>query len=120
MATTTVLFDIPTVRGIVTNPDSAAVTVVGADSGLIFCHTYTTNGTYTLPSLVNGKGKIFWFMNANTTSTLAITAPAGTMIANDGTGATNTSGADSGSWAMVVCDGTNYFCFEGSGTWTLS
>lgn len=120
MAVTKVMCDIPVIRCLATNTDTAAVTLVGADSGTMYMHTYTTNGTYTLPSLVDGKGKVFWFMNANTTSTLAITAPSAIMVMADSTGTTNTSGADSGSWAMVTCDGTNYFCFEGSGTWSAS
>ena len=120
MAATTTLFDIPAIRGLVVNADTASTTLVGADSGKMFLHTYTTNGTYTLPALAAGKGKVFWFMNANTTSTLAITAPSDCMIGSDDTYTTLTSDAVAGSCCMVVCDGTNYFCFEFSGTWSGS
>ncbi len=119
---TDTMFTIPVVRGIRTNPasgGSTAITVVGSDSGLIFANHNTSNVTYTLPSLADGKGKVFWFMNANTTSTLAITAPSTVMVLNDDIDATtNTCAADAGSLAMVTCDGTNYFCWEGKGTWT--
>jgi hypothetical protein len=120
MASTLTWFDIPATRGIVTNTDTASTTLVGADSGKMYMHTYTTNGTYTLPALTGGIGKVFFFNNANTTSTIAITAPSACMFANDATGTTNTCSAVSGSWCMVTCDGTNYYCFEGYGTWTLT
>jgi hypothetical protein len=121
---TQTLFTIPVIRGIDVNPlagGSASITVYAYDSGIMFLNHYTTNTTYTLPAVADGKGKMWWFMNANTTSTLAITAPAAIMVCNDNaTSTTNTCAADAGSWAMVVGDGTNYFCFEGSGTWTAS
>ena len=123
MATTETMFTIPVIRGISTTPAAGqtAQTLVGSDSGMIFITHNTANITYTLPSLANGKGKVFWFMNCNTTSTLAITAPSTSMVCNDSaTATTNTSDAVAGQWAMVTCDGTNYFCFEGSGTWTTS
>lgn len=129
MATTETMFTIPVVRGISTTPagGDTAQTLVGSDSGMIFITHNTSNITYTLPSLVNGKGKIFWFMNGNTTSTLTITAPTTSMIANNLVTATSsTCIADAGLWAMVVCDGTNYFCFSSGPTvataqsWTAS
>ncbi len=109
-------------RGIHVNTATAAYTLTRDDSGLFFLNQYTTNTTYTLPAVADGIGKIFFFMNANTTSTLAITSPtADTMVCNDdATATTNTCGADAGSWAMVIGDGTYYYCFEGSGTWTAT
>ena len=120
---TRVMFDIPMVRGldVLTNPaTTAGVTVVGADSGKVFCSTNTGATTYTLPSLVDGTGKIFWFFLTNTTGTMVITAPSACMIMNDTTGTTNTCAATAGSWVMVTCDGTSYYCFEGLGTWTAA
>ena len=106
-------------RGLHINTATAAYTLTADDSGVFFINQYTTNTTYTLPAVALGKGKWFWFMNANTTSTLAITAPANTLCLNDNaTATTNTSAADCGSWAMVIGDGTYWYCFEGSGTWT--
>ncbi len=109
-------------RGQHTNTATAAYTLTRDDSGVFFVNQYTTNTTYTLPAVADGKGCIFFFMNANTTSTLAITSPtADTFVCNDdATATTNTSGADCGSWAMVTGDGTYYYCWEGSGTWTAT
>ena len=109
-------------RGVHINTATAAYTLTRDDSGIFFINQYTTNTTYTLPACADGAGCIFFFMNANTTSTLAITSPtADTLCANDdATATTNTSAADCGSWAMVVGDGTYWYCFEGSGTWTAT
>jgi hypothetical protein len=124
MASTVVLSDIPTHRGLSINPDTGgetAITVVPADSGMVFVTEHTHATTYTLPTVALAKGKMFWFYNCGTaggTSTLAVTSPAADMFANDATGTTNTIDATFG-WCMVCSNGTNYFCFEGHGTWTL-
>ncbi len=124
---TETMFTIPVVRGISTNvAATTAQTLVASDSGMMFMNNSTGAMVYTLPTVALGKGKLYWFMNANTTGTLAITAPTTSMVCNDnGSATTNTSIAVAGLWAMVVCDGTNYFCFEGGsdGTeaaWTAS
>ena len=113
--------DIP-LRGIHVNTATAAYTLTRDDSGIFFLNQYTTNTIYTLPAIADSKGFIAFFMNANTTSTIAITSPtADTMVANDdATATTNTCAADCGSWALVIGDGTYYYCFEGSGTWTAT
>ncbi|GAF71174.1 unnamed protein product, partial [marine sediment metagenome] len=59
---------------------SASHTLVGSDSGVLFINKYTTTTTYTLPSLVDGKGKIFWFLNAQSTGEIAVTAPSDCMM----------------------------------------
>ena len=109
-------------RGIHVNTATAAYTLTRDDSGIFFLNQYTTNTIYTLPAIADSKGFIAFFMNANTTSTIAITSPtADTMVANDdATATTNTCAADCGSWALVIGDGTYYYCFEGSGTWTAT
>jgi hypothetical protein len=118
---TRVLFDIPVFRGTdtLTNPAAgAAVTVVGADSGKVFASTNTGLTTYTLPAVDVGKGKVWWFFLTNTSGTIAIASTAANMIMNDAVNVRNTSAATAGSWCMVVGDGTSYYCFEGSGTWS--
>ncbi len=124
---TDTFFTIPVVRGIRTNPasgGSTAIDVEAYDSGMIFINHFTTATTYTLPVVAEGKGKVFWFMNAQTTGTLVITSPTAIMVCNDNlTATTNTTDAVCGLWAMVVGDGTNYFCFEGGQTtaqWTAA
>jgi len=106
-------------RGYHTNTDTAAYTLTRDDSGIVFLNQYTTDTAYTLPACADGIGCIFWFMNANTTSTLQIISPtANTLVINDDATATNnTCTAVCGSWCFVIGDGTYWYCFEGSGTW---
>jgi hypothetical protein len=115
--------DIP-VRGISIQTAAAATaayTLVGSDSGVIFLNKYTTTTTYTLPSLTDGTGKIFWFYNAQSTGEIAITAPSDCMIGEDDVYTTLTTTSNtSGDGGFVVCDGTNYFFFALQGTWNGS
>jgi hypothetical protein len=115
--------DIP-IRGICINAladADASHTLVGSDSGTIFVNKYTTTTTYTLPSLVDGTGKIFWFFNAQSTGEIAITAPSDCMIGEDSTYTTLTTTSNtSGDGGFVVCDGTSYYFFALQGTWNGS
>ena len=114
------LTDLP-FRGIVINTLAAAaasIDVEASDSGVLFINKYTTKTTYTLPSLVEGKGKIFWFLNGQSTAEIAVTAPSDCMMGVDSTYTTlTTSTNSSGDNGFCVCDGTNYYFFALSGTW---
>jgi hypothetical protein len=115
-------FDIPFIRGIHRNTDTAAYTLTAADSGIVFINAYDTGAcTYTLPACSLGKGKCFWFYSGTTgaSSSIVITSPtANTLVCNDDALATTNTQADcAGEWAFVIGDGTYWYCFEGSGSW---
>jgi len=113
-------------RGISINALSSGVnafTLVPSDSGVIFVNkeTATSTTTYTLPAVALGKGKIFWFFNAQTTRAIAVAAPTAILVGLDSaTGTTATSDAVTGSAAFVVGDGTNYYLFVLKGSWTVA
>ena len=111
-------------RGISINTHAEAaisIDVVGSDSGVLFINKFTDGGTttYVLPSLVDGKGKMYWFLNGQSTREIAVTAPSDCMMGVDSTYTTlTTTSNSSGDCGFCVCDGTNYFFFALSGTWT--
>ena len=113
-------------RGLAINADADntnSFVLVGSDSGIIFINKETGTGviTYSLPSLVAGTGKIYWFYNAQTTQEIAITAPSDCMIGNTNTYTTlTTTSNDIGDSAFVTCDGTSYYFFAIAGTWSGS
>jgi hypothetical protein len=111
-------------RGISINTDSAAITVVPSDSGVIFVNKYTTgNCTYTLPTAANSAGKIFWFFNAQTAYAIVISDPssADVMFVGDDTAAdTATSPAETGHWCAVTSDGTSFYVLCGPVAWTAA
>lgn len=115
--------DIP-FRGIIINTLAEAdgsIDVEAYHSGTMFINKYTTITTYTLPSLVEGAGKIFWFLNGQSTAEIAVTAPSDCMMGVDDIYTTlTTSTNSSGDCGFCVCDGTNYFFFALSGTWAGS
>jgi hypothetical protein len=80
---------------------------------------YTTNTgavTFTLPAVATSNGVWFEFING-VDANMAITAPAGTLVSNDGTTATvaGTTGTFStashkiGASARVICDGAKWY-----------
>ena len=116
--------DIP-FRGIIINTHAEAdgsIDVEGYHSGTTFINKYTSaKTTYTLPSLVEGAGKMFWFLNGQSSQQIAVTAPSAIMMGVDGTYTTLTTTSNaSGDCGFCVCDGTNYFFFALSGTWVGS
>lgn len=115
-----------TFRGIIVNTHAEAdgsIDVEGYDSGTMFINKYSSGGTttYALPSLVDGTGKMFWFLNGQSTREIAVTAPSDSMMGVTETYTTlTTTSNSSGDCGFVVCDGTNYYFFAISGTWTGS
>lgn len=109
-------------RGIIINTHTegdGSIDVEAYDSGTLFINKFYTGGitTYTLPSLAEGKGKIFWFLNGQSTRHIRVTAPSACMMGVDGTYTTLTTSSSSGDCGFCVCDGTNYFFFALFGTW---
>ncbi len=109
------------IRGISTNEtgDSAAVTVVPSDSGVIFINEFAGQTTYTLPAVAACKGKLFYFYG-NVGQNLVITGgTAAKMTANGQTGYDKvTSAGTIGDYGWIIGDGDWYFFFAGQGTWT--
>lgn len=109
-------------RGISINPatnGAATINVVPSDSGVLFVNkNATADCAYVLPALVDGKGKMFWFYNAQTTNNLTVTAPSANMFANDAQNTSVASYAVYGDVGMVVGDGSYYYWIEFGGTWT--
>ncbi len=122
--TPTTLFGlVPLLRAIVKSAASdTATTVTADDSGTMFVNMSTgTTHTYTLPTLALGAGKCFIFFNGQTTSYLTITGPTDKIVGVDDATATSIiSGAVTGDWALVVCDGTWYYAITGSGAITTA
>lgn len=115
------LTDLP-FRGIVINTHTAAATsidVEASDSGVLFINKFSTGGTttYVLPSLAEGTGKVFWFLNGQSTRHIAVTAPSDCMMGSGSTYTTLTTSSSSGDNGFCVCDGDNYYFFALSGTW---
>ena len=113
-------------RGIAINEtgDSASVTVVASDSGILFINEYAGETTYTLPTFTDMKGKWYAFC-ANVSQNIVVTGgTTGVMSGGNSSAAVDsdkvTLTAVIGGWAAVICDGTNYFVLAGTGTWTGS
>lgn len=110
------------IRGLSINPasdGSAAITVVASDSGTMFINKFGTETEYTLPAVADGKGKMFWFFNAQTSTAVLVTATTAIIMGvNSTTGTTLTDGSNIGDCCLVIGDGTNYFGFVLSGSWT--
>ena len=111
-------------RGLSINSTGAGATVniVASDSGVIFINKYVAGDcTYNLPSVADGKGKMFWFFQAQNSMNMIIAAPANTMFMADDLAATtaNDKGTaiECGDSAMVIGDGTSYYFFEIYGAW---
>ena len=120
--TTVVKFDIPPILGVERNEttDSAATTVVAADSGTIFVNKYAGTTTYTMPAVADAKGKVFWFFGAVAQNIVVYGPAASTVYGSAALGRTFTGTGAIGIGAMVVCDGTYYYAFAMGGTWTIS
>ena len=123
MASTITLADIPSSRGLITNPITTgeAQTIVPANSGMVNINSMNGSLTYTLPAVALCAGKMFWFLNAGVggTYTTKITSAAADMFASDSTGTYVTCDATQ-SWCIIFSNGTNFFCLDGHGTWTLT
>lgn len=100
---------------------SADYTVLNTDNGTLFITGGGANRTFTLPSLANGVGCVFWFYNVQNNN-MIITAPSNKLIADgNATGTTATFSTMShiiGSFAMVFMNdaGTFYHLANLGGT----
>lgn len=111
---------VPLVRATVRSGSSTADTAVTEDdSGTLFINLSTAEHTYTLPAVANGTGKSWMFYDGETTSAVKVVSPAADIMGIDSaTGTTITSNSDIGDALLVIGDGTNYFAFEISGSWS--
>ena len=115
-------------RGIAINDadnNTAAVTVYASDSGILFINQYAGTTTYTLPAVEDCKGKVFYFFSYVANNLVIAGASGDALIVGGSTsagvvGATVTLTGVIGGWAMIIGDGTNYYCLPGTGTWTYS
>ncbi len=106
-------------RGISVNTDKTAITVVAADSGILFVNKNASACTYTLPTVADAKGKMFWFFNVGA-SGMVITGGSTDAIVtlNDAAADTvtfNTENQRIGASCLIFCDGTNYFLMSFNG-----
>lgn len=123
-APTVLLGLMPLLRTVVRSSTSETTTAVTADdSGTMFVNLSTSAHVYTLPVVALGAGKCWIFYNGDGTTTIAITSGTANvlMVDDNASATTNTSTNHAVSdCAMVVGDGTYYYCFELHGTWTAS
>ena len=114
-------------RGIAINDatlNTAAVTVYASDSGILFINKYAGTTTYTLPAVADCKGKIFFFYSY-VANNLVITGGTADLLVGGSTSAvvdadTVTLTGVIGGWGVIIGDGTNFYFFAGTGTWTAS
>lgn len=104
-------------RGISINPTSGTTTinVVPSDSGVIFINKNTAaNTNYVLPAVSTGDGKMFWFLNAQTSKDMLVTAPSDTLVAENTVTANSVNMAANtiGHTCFIVGDGSKYYLFE--------
>ena len=114
---------VPLFRAVVRSAtDATATTVTADDSGTLFINLSTSAHTYTLPTLALSAGKVFIFFNGQTTAALTITpGTADKMLVGDNAAADSVACAAAvGEWAIVIGDGTWFYCLAGVGTWTAS
>ena len=112
---------VPLVRCTVRSAATGALTttVTEDDSGTLFISLTTGTHTYTLPAVANGKGKSWLFYDAETTAAMKVASTAANFMGVDSaTGTVLTDGSYLGDCLLVIGDGTNYFGFVISGTWT--
>ncbi len=123
-APTTLLGMVPLVRAVVRSAtDATATTVTPDDSGTLFVDLSTSAHTYTLPAVADGAGKTFIFFDGETTQTTVITVSGSsdTLMGDDDAAAdTITFPATVGAFAIVIGDGTNYYCLLGPGSYTAA
>lgn len=113
-------------RGIAINDatnNTAAVTIYASDSGILFINKFAATTTYTLPAVADCKGKVFYFMSyvANNlvidgTTSVIVGGNTSAGVAGDKVTLTGVIGG----WGFIIGDGTNYYFFAGTGTWTYS
>ena len=111
---------VPLVRATVRSSGTeTGTTVTEDDSGTLFIDLSTSSHTYTLPAVANGTGKSWMFYDGETTSAVKVVSPAADIMGMDSaTGTTITSNSQIGDALLVIGDGTNYFAFEISGSWS--
>ena len=113
-------------RGIAINDatnNTAAVTVYASDSGILFINKFASTTTYTLPAVADCAGKVFYFYsyvanNLVIDGTTSVIVGGNTSAGVAGNLVTLTGVI--GGWGFIIGDGTNYFFFPGTGTWTYS
>lgn len=95
-------------------------TLVGSDSGVMFVNYYNATTTYTLPAVVEGAGKMFWFYDA-VGNDILITSPTATRLYGPtALGTTCTGTGAIGNCCMVVGDGTYYYVFAFTDNWAVA
>jgi len=105
-------------RGLSVNPAAGTntINIVPSDSGIMFINKNTSaNTNYVLPTTIaDGDGKMFWFLNAQTSKDMIITAPANTLVADNAVTANSVNMAANtvGYGAIIVGDGSKYYLFE--------
>jgi len=114
-------------RGISINAttNDASPTVYASDSGILFINKYAGTTTYTLPAVEDCAGKIFYFMSYVANNLVIAGASGDAVIVGGNTsagivGATVTLTGVIGGHGYIIGDGTNYYFFAGTGTWTYS
>ena len=113
-------------RGIAINDataNTAAVTVYASDSGILFINKFAATTTYTLPAVADCAGKVFEFMSY-VANNLVIAGATSVIVGGNTSagvaGATVTLTGVIGGHGKIVGDGTNYYFFAGTGTWTYA
>ena len=114
---TTLLGHVPLFRAIVTSSTTeTAVTITADDSGTLFIDKSTSTLTYTLPSVSDCKGKVFWFANIGGSEMVIAGGTADRMVGLNDVALDYisflTASEMIGAAAMVVGDGTYYFPFN--------
>jgi len=111
-------------RGFTINTDETAITVLASDSGIIFIQNYASACTYTLPSVSEGAGKMFKFVNLNTAASTVITSTTALIkgAVTAGAACTVLTSAALGNSMTIVGDGTYWYIIDGvPGTaWTVT
>ena len=113
----------PLVRATVKSATTGNLTTIVTpdDSGTLFISLTTGTHAYTLPAVVDSKGKCYLFFDGETTQAITVASTAANIMGVDSAaGTTLTSGGAIGDCAMIIGDGTNYFFFNIGGIWTIA
>ena len=94
----------------------ASIAVVASESGVLFVNHCASATTYTLPTVALAKGKWFWFFNVGAAGMIITGGTASVMVRKNSATSTSVTFATSsemiGAACLIMCDGTNYFCFN--------
>ena len=111
-------------RGVSINTDETAITLVPSDSGIMFLQNSASTTTYTLPSVADGKGKMFIFCNINTADKTVITSTTALIkgCVTAGAACTVLTSAGMGDFLMLIGDGSYWYAVAGFAVtpWTVT